>query len=298
MYTKPFSVYKSCTIRAVAVKTGLLASEETYITLTRAESLSEAANLYGYTVETGSAASWTVDTTVSHDGVSSIRSNGDGSYVQTSVRGAGKLSFWWRAQCEEPDDGEYYDYGALKVGSAYSAYIAGNDTGWTFFSTNIATTGKHTLRWEYHKDDEGSYQPDCVWLDQVQWIPADGSGYTLTTPEPVPYSWLTEYNLGVVEGDFEAAANAANGKTSWGRPMSAWQDYVAGTDPTNAASRLTAKIEMQGATPIITWEPDLNTNGTIRIYKVHGSETLEGGGNWQYPTNSLHRFFRVSVEMP
>ena len=28
--------------------------------------------------------------------------------------------------------------------------------------------------------------------------------------------------------------------------------------------------------------------------KVYGSETLENGGEWQYPTNSLHRFFKVS----
>ena len=47
--------------------------------------------------------------------------------------------------------------------------------------------------------------PDCVWVDQVQWSPADGSGYTLTSPEPVPYSWLRQYNLGVASGDFEAA---------------------------------------------------------------------------------------------
>ena len=32
------------------------------------------------------------------------------------------------------------------------------------------------------------------------------------------------------------------------------------------------------------------------IYKTTG--TLENGGVWQYPTNSLHRFFRVAVEMP
>ena len=36
----------------------------------------------------------------------------------------------------------------------------------------------------------------------------------------------------------------------------------------------------------------------IRTYKVYGKETLDGGGEWQYPTNSLHRFFKVSVEMP
>ena len=57
---------------------------------------------------------------------------------------------------------------------------------------------------------------------------------------------------------------------------------------------------MRGNEPLITWEPDLNENGTKseRLYKIYGSETLDGGGDWQYPTNSLHRFFKVTVEMP
>ena len=75
-------------------------------------------------------------------------------------------------------------------------------------------------------------------------------------------------------------------------------EYVAGTDPTNALSVFTAMIEMQGDTPIVTWNPNLNTNGVVRTYKIYGSETLENGGEWQYPTNSLHRFFKVTVEMP
>ena len=40
------------------------------------------------------------------------------------------------------------------------------------------------------------------------------------------------------------------------------------------------------------------THGVVRTYKVYGKESLEGGGEWQYPTNSLHRFFKVTVEMP
>ena len=48
----------------------------------------------------------------------------------------------------------------------------------------------------------------------------------------------------------------------------------------------------------VSWSPNLNTNGMMRTYKVYGSETLENGGEWQYPTNSLHRFFKVMVEMP
>ena len=85
---------------------------------------------------------------------------------------------------------------------------------------------------------------------------------------------------------------------NWGRPTCVWEEYVAGVDPTNAASIFMAKIEMKDGTPVVTWEPDLNTNGVIRTYKVYGSETLENGGDWQYPTNSLHKFFKVTVEMP
>jgi formylglycine-generating enzyme required for sulfatase activity len=295
-YKHPFTIYNTCTVRAIAAKDDWKDSTEVTVTFTRTESLSAAANLYGYKMESSESA-WTVDGEVSHDGVSSIKSNGDGSYVQTSVRGAGTLSFWWRAMCEEPEDGEYYDYGVFKVGSAEAAYIAGNDTGWVFYSTNIATTGKHTLRWEYRKDDEGTFAPDCVWLDQVQWIPADGSGTTLTSPEPVPYSWLSQYGLGVASGDFEAAANAASGKTQGGAATSVWEEFVAGTDPTNVTSRFVAKIEMCNGEPIVTWEPDLNTNGIQRIYKVYGKENLTDA-TWAYPTNSLHRFFKVTVEMP
>ena len=163
--------------------------------------------------------------------------------------------------------------------------------------TNIVVRKERISLWKYRKDGATSYAPDCVWVDQVQWVPADGSGYTLTTPEPVPYSWLDEYRIGVGT-DYETAGNAASGKMQGGRALQVWQDYVAGTDPTNLASRFTAKIEMADGAPIVTWEPDLNTNGVIRIYKVYGKETLEGGGEWQYPTNSLHRFFKVTVEMP
>lgn len=295
-YKHPFTIYKSCTVRAVAKKYDRRDSAEAIATFTRAESLSEAANCFGYKMETGADASWVVDDAVSHDGISSVRSGGDGSYLQMSVRGAGTLSFWWRAQCEEPGY-EYYDYGCVKMGSDIIGRIAGEDTGWEFFSTKVASTAKHVFRWEYHKDEEGSYLPDCIWVDQVQWIPADGSGYTLTTPEPVPYAWLDQYNLGVGT-DYETAGNAASGKMNWGKPSAVWEEYVAGLDPTDTNSRLVANIEMRDGAPFVSWTPDLNTNGIIRTYKVYGSETLENGGNWQYPTNSLHRFFRVKVEMP
>ena len=108
----------------------------------------------------------------------------------------------------------------------------------------------------------------------------------------------------MVGGDYEAAATMqspgstmSGKKWSDGRPVFVWEEWVAGTDPTNVTSRFVAKIEMCNGEPVVTWEPDLNTNGIQRIYKVYGKENLTDAA-WAYPTNSLHRFFKVTVEMP
>ena len=119
---------------------------------------------------------------------------------------------------------------------------------------------------------------------------------TKTTAVPIPYAWLLQNDSEIVDefDAYEAAANAtaANGFNK------VWECYVTGISPTNEAAKFSAKIEMKDGAPVVTWKPDLNTNGIVRIYKVYGSETLENGGDWQYPTNSLHKFFKVTVEMP
>jgi len=121
--------------------------------------------------------------------------------------------------------------------------------------------------------------------------------HTVTTPEEVPYSYFdNNYPTLLAEhgGDYEAAAlaTAANGHNK------VWECYVTGLCPTNETSSFVAKIEMVDGMPIVTWDPDLNTNGVVRTYKVYGKETLEAAGEWQYPTNSLHRFFKVEVGLP
>ena len=305
VYKEPFSVYESCTVRAIARKEGLVDSEEASITVTRAEGLSEAANLYGYLMETDETHPWTVVTDVSHDGVSCVKSgvigNGGMTWLQTSLKKAGTVSFWWKAACEDADveDGEtyYYDYGVFLVDDVEKAWIAGHNTGWRKVVVDVPSGGKHVLRWEYRKDGATSYAPDCVWLDQVQWIPADGGGYTLTTPEPVPYAWLSGYGLGI-DSDFEMVAKGATGKRGGdGRALQVWQDYVAGTDPTNAASVFTAGIEFVDGVPQVTWSPNLNTNGVVRSYTIWGKESLTDAA-WHSPTNAADRFFKVMVEMP
>ena len=132
-------------------------------------------------------------------------------------------------------------------------------------------------------------------FEVVSTIPTE----TQTTEVPVPYSWLEKYYPGV--SDYESAAKAKTGKrNAFGHEFSVWEEYVAGTDPTNTTSVFSAKIEMVDGVPRITWEPDMNEDGSKneRLYKIWGKEALDDGLDWVSPTNSLHRFFRVTVEMP
>ncbi|MBR6733121.1 MAG: SUMF1/EgtB/PvdO family nonheme iron enzyme [Kiritimatiellae bacterium] len=304
VYKDPIYIYGTCTLRAVACGAGHY-SDEVSATLTRTEGLSEAANLYGYLMETDEDSPWTIVTDVSRDGVSSVRSgtvgHGGMTWLQTSVRKAGTISFWWRAACEDAEDEEgetyWYDYGSFAVDGVEKARIAGNDTGWRKIEVDVPTGGKHVLRWEYCKDGAASYSPDCIWLDQVQWVPADGSGYTLTTPDPVPYTWLSAWGLGL-DSDFETAARQTSGKhDANGRPIAVWEDYVAGTVPTDANDLFRAIISMQDDGPHISWTPNLNTNGEVRVYRVWGKADLKDSA-WTYPANPTHRFFKVTVELP
>ncbi len=79
--------------------------------------------------------------------------------------------------------------------------------------------------------------------------------------------------------------------------MSVWQDYVAGTDPTNVNSVFTAAIKMVDGLPQVTWSPNLNTNDEVRVYTVFGKTNLTDA-TWVCPTNAAHRFFKVKIEMP
>ena len=77
-----------------------------------------------------------------------------------------------------------------------------------------------------------------------------------------------------------------------------WECYVAGIDPTDATAHFEARIAIgPDGTPRISWDPDLNENGTKseRVYTVEGKAEL--ADPWG-PTNTTSRFFHVKVGMP
>ena len=241
----------------------------------------------------GGAANWVPQREVSHDGQDAVRSGkvvgDDVSMLSTIVSGSGTLSWWWKltmADCAGVD--VFVDSVLVKSLESVSE--------WSAASVDIIGNGEHSIRFEFWNAGSVETINDCAYLDQVSWSGAT-IDHTVTTPAPIPYSYfdmscptlLMEHG-----GYYEAAAHdaASNGHNK------IWECYVAGINPTNAESRFVAKINMVDGAPVVTWEPNLNTNGIIRAYKVYGKETLEGGGEWQYPTNSLHRFFKVEVGLP
>lgn len=201
--------------------------------------------------------------------------------VETVVEGAGRIVFQWRVGSEAEAD-----FLLFKADGATFAAYSGKNKPWGTVTNTVSGAGPHTLRWEYVKDESGSVAPDAAWLDNVIWTPA-----MTASPTPVPYVWLDQYPflLASAGGDYEAAALADVD----GDGHVAWQEYVAGSNPTNRESVLRAMLDMRDGAPHVTWTPNL---GTARVYTVEGRASLTEGA-WG-TTNAASRFFRVKVSLP
>ena len=94
-----------------------------------------------------------------------------------------------------------------------------------------------------------------------------------------------------------AMSMPTDNKDAQGNNMYVWQDYVAGTDPTDTNSVFTAKIDVVDGVPVVTWSPELPPEQTaLRTYTIYGKTNLTDKA-WHSPTNEASRFFKVGVEM-
>jgi len=121
--------------------------------------------------------------------------------------------------------------------------------------------------------------------------------------DETPY--ITQCELGSMTGDAVrkaagsdiALVSAADLTGRLPSGLVTWAEYLLGTDPTNALSRLEATIRMDGTTPIVESNADTNRLATFGYQPaVKGKQTLDATAEWA-ATNSSHRFFKVFVEM-
>ena len=132
----------------------------------------------------------------------------------------------------------------------------------------------------------------------------------MDAPITVPAIWVTEYLVehygqGKAEAfrekfgsDLAVALAQPTGKIGPnGEVLKVWDDYVAGTDPTDLNSRFRANVSVSNGKVYVAWEPNLNDGSVSRIYTCYG-RTEFGKGDWETPIQPWHKFFKVSVGMP
>lgn len=121
----------------------------------------------------------------------------------------------------------------------------------------------------------------------------------------IPAAWAEQYGDAFTEkfgSDFAKAVTAETGKRDGaGNAMFVWQDFVAGTDPTDENDVFTASITFDAATnePIISWTPELPASEAAkRTYKTFGKVRLTDD-DWTLVNGnaSAYNFFKVTVEM-
>ena len=302
-YTGSFWVSKSCTIKAVAMCADYLMSAIASRTVTKVWGIGDTMGAPDHAFTTSGDVGFTRVDDATATGGEAMRSGAIGnsagyglytrSVLSTTVHGPGTLTFKWRASCEQDDDYEW-DHAEFAVDGVVTARI--NDvTEWREVEQPIIGSGEHVVTWTYLKDDSEGAGDDCLWVSDYSWVTDEP--YTHESSVPVPYNWICSYfpHTAPEYDRLEATARklAANGVDT------VEEAYIAGLNPTNQVSRFAAKMELRDGVPVVMWEPDLNESGTKseRLYKVYGKESLSDV-DWVYPTNSLHRFFKVTVEMP
>lgn len=121
-------------------------------------------------------------------------------------------------------------------------------------------------------------------------------------PVAVPTDWKTLYdgfelNFG---SDLEAALMKTSGKKDCaGNDMYVWQDYVAGTDPTDPYDKFVASVTVVDGDPVVSWTPVLSPEqAALRRYTVYGKTKLHDAA-WSVVSGdeANYNFFKVTVEM-
>ena len=155
-------------------------------------------------------------------------------------------------------------------------------------------------------DARGVKVNGMVTLPVLSWPTVTVGGRVLA----VDPDWVKEYPgfVGKYGDDVAAALMKPSGKVdASGLPMYVWQDYVAGTDPTNLDDKFKiVDIKFEEGELKITWSPDLNEKGAknVRRYTEFGRTELGGREAWtdmkdvDTAEKNNYKFRKVTVDMP
>ncbi len=285
LYVDYLEIFETTIIKAIATKQEYIDSAISTLEITNIVSLADAVNLPSLNI---SSTSWGATTNTAYDGLyatlSGTTADNSTNTISASIEGAGNLSFWWKASCEDDSYADNWDYLVILVDREEKQRIDGI-TSWEKVSIFLPS-GTHNVQWEYRKDSDFSAGEDCGWIDNFTWVPFEDC-FTTDSPTPIPYTWLDQHKL-VIENGYESAANSLGDNGYF-----AWESYLAGLNPTNPASSFITSIFISNGIPQVRWTPDLGSN---RVYTIYGKTNITDPA-WTTPANGENRFFKVKVEI-
>ena len=135
--------------------------------------IADALNATNLVFTMGGDAAWAIDFETSHDGEASMRSGSVGtsqtSWIETTVDGAGTLTFVWKADglLNRGKPANYVQY-ALDGGEPVQVAVCD----WTSVEVEVKGSGEHAIRWMYLHTRAQTTGEDCAWLDEVEWVAA------------------------------------------------------------------------------------------------------------------------------
>jgi hypothetical protein len=214
---------------------------------------------------TGGNANWFAQTTTSQYGGDAAQSGGishnQESWMQTTVSGAGTVSFYWKVS-----SGAGYDFLEFYIDGSLEDQIRGS-VNWQQKTYTISTLDSHTLEWRYVKDrgmDSGS---DCGWVDKLEWVSTPG-------PAPLPLAFNPDPADGVVLAD-------TNVILSWESGFGAILHYFYFGDDYDVVYNATGGL-LQATTTYSPGTLDLEKTYYWRVDEVQADGTIHTGDVWSF----------------
>ncbi|MCX6878583.1 MAG: hypothetical protein NTW21_32930 [Verrucomicrobia bacterium] len=216
---------------------------------------------------TGGAA-WAAQSADSHDGVDALRSpvlaNNKDATFETTVFGAGVLSFWYQVSSEKS-----YDYLAFWL-DHIPRFSASGEVGWTKFE-GIVGPGEHPVLWSYSKNGSVVGGRDAAWVDQLTVVP------------PIPLATALDTTLALTTGGSAWEGQAATVLSHDGIDLGA-----SGAVSNGQESWMEATVNGAGTLSFF-WKASCYDNYDFLRFSVDGEEiaALTGETAWQAMSRTL-----------
>jgi hypothetical protein len=152
---------------------------------------------------TSGDADWLGQTTTSYYGKDAAQSgdisHNQESWMQTTVNGAGTVSFYWKISSEVG-----YDFLEFYIDGSLQEEVSGLMDDWKQEMYTIGTLDWHTLEWRYVKDKGTDSGSDCGWVDKLEWVPTPA-------PAELPLAFNPEPADGVILVDTNVTLSWSSG---------------------------------------------------------------------------------------